>query len=84
MGRGRKGLLDQSEKSKKASGALRARRGEPTGHFLGVPKREEKKILIKEDALEFMKNMNKQELVDFLLSNDDWHVKTSGINASGN
>ena len=48
-----------------------------------APKREEKKILIKEDALEFMKNMNQQELVNILLS-DDWHVKTSGINASGN
>ena len=53
------------------------------GYFLSVPKREDKKILIKEDALEFMKNMNKQELVDFLLSNDDWHVKTSDTNASG-
>ena len=41
------------------------------------------KINLQEDALEFMKNMNKQQLVDFLLSNDDWHVKTSGINASG-
>ena len=41
------------------------------------------KINLREDALEFMKNMNKQQLVDFLLSNDDWHVKTSGINASG-
>ena len=41
------------------------------------------KINLREDALEFMKNMNKQQLVDFLLSNGDWHVKTSGINASG-
>ena len=41
------------------------------------------KINLQEDALEFMKNMKKQQLVDFLLSNDDWHVKTSGINASG-
>ena len=53
------------------------------GHFLSVSKREDEKISIKEDALEFMKNMNQQELVDFLLSNDDWHVKTSGTNASG-
>ena len=53
------------------------------GHFLSVSKREEEKMSIKEDALEFMKNMNQQELVDFLLSNDDWHVKTSGTNASG-
>ena len=41
------------------------------------------KINLQEDALELMKNMNKQQLVDFLLSNEDWHVKTSGINASG-
>ena len=31
-----------------------------------------------------MKNMNPQQLVDFLLPNDDdWHVKTSSGNASG-
>ena len=41
------------------------------------------KINLQEDALELMKNMNKQQLVDFLLSNEDWHVKASGINASG-
>ena len=40
-------------------------------------------INLQEKALEFMKNMNQQQLVDFLLSNDHWHVKTSGINASG-
>ena len=83
MGRGRKGVLDQSEKGKSSQGASRARRGESMGHFIGVPKREEKKILINEDALDFIKNMNQQELVNILLS-DDWHVKTSGINASGN
>ena len=82
MGRGRKGLIEQSERRTKASGGLRGRRGEPMVHLL-VPKREVKKILIKEDILEFMKNMNQQQLVDFLLSNDDWHVKTSGISASG-
>ena len=84
MGRGRKGPLDQSRRRKKASGGLRGRRGESEGTFFPGPKREEEKILIKEDALEFMKNMNQQQLVDFLLSNDDWHVKTSGTNASGN
>ena len=81
MGRGRKGPLDQSKKTK-ATGGLRPRIGEPMGLFLSVSNREEEKILIKEDALEFMKNMNQQELVDFLLSSD-WHVKTPGINASG-
>ena len=83
MGRGRKGVLDQSEKKAKATWGLRGRRGDSMGHFLGVSKREEKKILIKEDTLDFIKNMNQQELVNILLS-DDWHVKTSGINASGN
>ena len=82
MGRGRKGVLVQSNTTK-ASGGLRGRRGDPTGYFLSEPIIGEEKILIKEDALEFMKNMNQQELVDFLLSDDDWHVKTSGINASG-
>ena len=77
MGRGRKGLIEQFKLGKKASCGLRGRRGDPTEHFIPGPKREEKKILIKEEALEFMKNMNQQELVDFLLSNGDWHVKTS-------
>ena len=70
-------------KEDKSNMGLRGRRGDPMAHVF-APKREEKKILIKEDALEFMKNMNQQQLVDFLLSNDDWHVKTSGTNASGN
>ena len=53
------------------------------GIFYLCQKEKIKKILTKEDALEFMKNMNKQELVNFLLSNEDWHIKTSGTNASG-
>ena len=67
MGRGRKGLIEQGKQGKKASGGLRGRRGDPTGQFLPPLKREEKKILINEDALELMKDMNKQELVYFLL-----------------
>ena len=82
MGRGRKGVLKQSNKAK-ATGALRGRRGDPPGIFLSVSKPEDEKILIQEDALDFMKNMNQQELVDSLLSDGDWHVKTSGNNASG-
>ena len=65
MGRGRKGILDQSKKTK-ASGGLRVRRVDTAGHFLYGPKTEEKKISINEDALKFMKNMNQQELVHFL------------------
>ena len=50
--------------------------------FAALAKGMKKKINLQEQAVEFMENMNQQELVDFLLSND-WHVKTSGINASG-
>ena len=81
MGRGRKGVLKQSNKAK-ATGGLRGRRGDPPGIFLSGSKPEDNKVLINEDTLDFMKNMNQQELVDFLLSND-WHVKTSCANASG-
>ena len=66
MGRGRKGVLKQSNKAK-ATGGLRGRRGDPPGIFLSGPKPEVEKILIQEDALELIKNMNKQELVYFLL-----------------
>ena len=37
------------------------------GPFYTPAKKRKKKILIQEDALELMKNMNKQELVYFLL-----------------
>ena len=78
MGRGRTGIINQSVKK------LAPRRHHNIAKFFGPPdKSGETKINLPEDALEFMKNMNKQQLVDFLLSNDDWHVKTSGINASG-
>ena len=78
MGRGRKGIINQSIKK------LVPRRHHNIAMFLGLPdKSDETKINLREDALEFMKNMNKQQLVDFLLSNGDWHVKTSGINSYG-
>ena len=66
MGRGRKGVLKQSNKAK-ATGGLRGRRGDPPGIFLSGPKPEDKKILIQEDALELIKKMNKQELVCLLV-----------------
>ena len=78
MGRGRKGITNQSTKK------LVPRRHHNIAMSLGLPdKSDETKINLPEDALEFMKNKNKQQLIDFLLSNDDWQVKTSGINASG-
>ena len=81
MGRGRKGLIDQSERRTKPSRG-QSERGTPMTFFF-VPKREIEKIPVPEQAFDFMKNMNPQQLVDFLLPNDDhWHVKTSSGNAS--
>ena len=51
--------------------------------FVSVKNIEAKKITVPEQAFDFMKNMNPQQLVDFLLPND-CHVKTSSVNASGN
>ena len=83
MGRGRKGLIEQSQrKPKRTDGA--SHRGTLIV-FASVKNREEKKMPIPEHVVDFMKSMNPQQLVDFLLPNDDdWHVKTSGGNASGN
>ena len=64
MGRGRKGLIEQSERKKKATGAYRE-----TFTVIPVPNRQIKKIPVPEQAFEFMKNMNPQHLVDFLLPN---------------
>ena len=77
MGRGRKSLINKSERRAISS------RGQSERGML-TPNREIKKIFVPEQALNFMKNMNPQQLVDFLLPNDDdWHVKTSSGNASG-
>ena len=79
ISRGRKGLIEQSKRKKKASGACIE-----TFTYLSVLRRKIKKIFVPEQAFHFMKNMNPQQLVDFLLPNDDdWHVKTSSGNASG-
>ena len=83
MGRGRKGLINQSERRPIPPRGNRYR-GMPVSYFF-TPNREIKKIFVPEQAFDFMKNMNPQQLVDFLLPNgDDWHVKTSSENASGN
>ena len=75
MGRGRKGALNQSMKkmNPKTGGIAKV---------YGRLYKSDEKISLHQDDLDFMKNMSQQELVDFLLS-DDWHAKTSGINASG-
>ena len=76
MGSGRKGLINQSTKK------LNPKRHNDIAKILGCPeKSDETKIDLHEYTLEFMINMNQQELVNFLLSNTVLHAKTSsGIN----
>ena len=63
MGRGRKGIINQSTKK------LVPRRHHNIAMVLGLPnKSDEIKINLPEEALEFMKKMNKQQLFDFLTS----------------
>ena len=81
MGRGRKGLTEQSIRKPKRTEPQRR----TSNVFAFVKNRETKKISVPEHVVDFMKSMNPQQLVDFLLPNgDDWHVKTSSGNASGN
>ena len=61
MGRGRKGMLNQSTKK------LNPKRHNDIAKILGYPdKSDETKINLHEETLEFIKNMNQQELVYFL------------------
>ena len=62
MGRGRNGAINQSIKkmNPKASGDI--------AKVYGRVRKSDEKITLHEDTLDFMKNMNQQELVDFLLS----------------
>ena len=83
MGRGRKGLTEQSQRKPKRTDGAR-HRGTLIA-FASVKNTETKKIPVPEHVVDFMKDMNPQQLVDFLCSNDDdWYVKTSSVNASGN
>ena len=41
------------------------------------------KINLHEEAVEVLKHMNPERLVNFILPNDDWYVKDSAGNASG-
>ena len=83
MGRGRKGIIEQSERKRKRTDAFK-----PRGTPIVFPFRSEGQInemTVPEHVVDFMKNMNPQQLVDFLLpKDDDWHVKTSSGNSSGN
>ena len=82
MGRGRKGLTEQSQRKPKQIDRARQR-----GTIIGFPvgqKRQINEMTVPENVVDFMKNMKPQQLVDFLLlDDDDWHVKTSSGNASG-
>ena len=82
MGRGRKGVIEQSERKPKPSRRSGERTGELTTYFY-VPNIGKKKLFLSEQAVELMKNMNPQQLVNFLLPNGDWHLKDSTVNASG-
>ena len=62
MGRGRKGIANQSiMKTKRKASNLR---GQIV--FAAVKNRETKKIPVPEHFVDFMKKMNPQQLVDFL------------------
>ena len=65
MGRGRKGITEQSQRKPKRTDAAN-QRGKTI--FAFVKNRETKKIPVPENVVDFMKNMNPQQLVDFLLS----------------
>ena len=64
MGRGRRGLTEQSRRKPKRIDAS----GQRGNTFAFVKNRETKKLPVPEQAVDFMKNMNPQQLVDFLLS----------------
>ena len=52
-------------------------------YHIFIRQTEMKKKFLPEEAVEIMKHMNPQQLVNFLLPNDDWYVKTLSSNASG-
>ena len=66
MGRGRKGITEQSLRKPKRTDSVNQ-----TGKtiFAFVKNRQTKKFPVPEHVVDFMKNMNKKQLVDFLLSN---------------
>ena len=66
MGRGRKGILTQGRKNIKSNRRLNMKREANIGiRHNKQPNTTE--INLQEDVLDFMKNMNQQQLVDFLL-----------------
>ena len=82
MGRGRKGLIEQSRRKPKVVSS-ETERAEASMSYFYVPNRDEKKLFLPQEAVEIMKNMNPQRFVNFLLPNGDCSVKTSSGNMSG-
>ena len=82
MGRGRKGLIEPSQRKPKRSDAFWQRGMSIVFEFR--QKREIEETTLPEQDVDFMKNMKQQQLVDFLLPKHDWHIKTSSANAYGN
>ena len=66
MGRGRKGITEQSRRKPKRTDSVN-RRGETTIVFVKTEK--QKNIPVPEHVVDFVKNMNPQQLVDLLLPN---------------
>ena len=69
MGRGRRGLTEQSQRKPKRTDGARQRGTQIS--FAFVKNREAKKMTVPAHVFDFMKNMNPQQLVDFLLPNED-------------
>ena len=51
--------------------------------YFNLPNVDKKIFDLPEEAVEIMKHMNPQQLVNILLPEDNWHVKTSNGNAPG-
>ena len=62
MGRGRKGITEQSLRKPKRTDSVKG-----NIPFAFVKNRETKKMPVPEHVVDFMKNMNPQQLVDLLL-----------------
>ena len=70
MGRGRKGLIEQSKKRPKDQKRISERKGANMDLFY-ESNNAKKNFYLPEEAVEIMKQMNLQQLVNILLPNDD-------------
>ena len=51
--------------------------------YFNAPNDDKKILFLSKDAVKTFKKINPEQLVNFLLPNDDWHMKTLNGNASG-